>query len=76
MGTIGSKMGREFEQKGKAKWVKKKENLVKACSMHCLTLSYSSRPTATVAVTVVCSNFGLVISKLMPLQILKLDIQK
>jgi len=30
MGTIGSKMGRKFEQKRKAKWVKKKENLVKA----------------------------------------------
>jgi len=30
MGTIGSKMGRKFEQKSKAKWVKKKENLVKA----------------------------------------------
>jgi len=31
MGTIGSKMGGEFEQKRKAKWVKKKkENLVKA----------------------------------------------
>ena len=28
MGTIGSKMGRKFEQKRKAKWVK--ENLVKA----------------------------------------------
>ena len=25
MGTIGSKMGRKFEQKRKAKWVKKKE---------------------------------------------------
>jgi len=24
MGTIGSKMGRKFEQKRKAKWVKKK----------------------------------------------------
>ena len=30
MGTIGSKMGRKFEQKRKAKWVKKKVNLVKA----------------------------------------------
>ena len=30
MGAIGSKMGRKFEQKRKAKWVKKKENLVKA----------------------------------------------
>jgi len=30
MGTIGSKMGRKFEQKRKAKWVKKKANLVKA----------------------------------------------
>ena len=30
MGTSGSKMGRKFEQKRKAKWVKKKENLVKA----------------------------------------------
>ena len=30
MGTIGSKMGRKFEQKRKAKWVKEKENLVKA----------------------------------------------
>jgi len=29
-GTIGSQMGRKFEQKRKAKWVKKKENLVKA----------------------------------------------
>jgi len=26
MGTIGNKMGRKFEQKRKAKWVKKKEN--------------------------------------------------
>ena len=26
MGTIGSKMGRKFEQKRKAKWVKEKEN--------------------------------------------------
>ena len=25
MGTIGSKMGRKFEQKRKAKWVKKKK---------------------------------------------------
>jgi len=25
MGTIGSKMGRKFEQKSKAKWVKKKK---------------------------------------------------
>ena len=25
MGTIGSKMGRKFEQKRKAKWVKEKE---------------------------------------------------
>ena len=30
MGTIGNKMGRKFEQKRKAKWVKKKANLVKA----------------------------------------------
>jgi len=30
MGTIKSKMGRKFEQKRKAKWVKKKANLVKA----------------------------------------------
>ena len=30
MGGIGSKMGRKFEQKRKAKWVKEKENLVKA----------------------------------------------
>ena len=30
MVTIGSKMGRKFEQKRKAKWVKEKENLVKA----------------------------------------------
>ena len=30
MGTIESKMGRKFEQKRKAKWVKEKENLVKA----------------------------------------------
>jgi len=30
MGTIGSKMGRKFEQKRKAKWVQKKANLVKA----------------------------------------------
>ena len=29
MGTIGSKMGRKFEQKTKAKWVEKKANLVK-----------------------------------------------
>ena len=26
MGTIGSKMGRKFEQKRKAKWVKKKKS--------------------------------------------------
>jgi len=30
MSTIGSKMGREFEQKRKEKWVKKAANLVKA----------------------------------------------
>jgi len=30
MGIMGSKMGRKFEQKRKAKWVKKKANLVKA----------------------------------------------
>jgi len=30
MGTIGSKMGRKFEHKRKAKWVKKKANLVNA----------------------------------------------
>ena len=30
MGTIKSKIGRKFEQKRKAKWVKKKANLVKA----------------------------------------------
>ena len=30
MGTITSKIGRKFEQKRKAKWVKEKANLVKA----------------------------------------------
>ena len=30
MGTIKSKIGRKFEQKRKAKWVKGKANLVKA----------------------------------------------
>ena len=30
MGTIKSKIGRKFEQKRKAKWVKEKANLVKA----------------------------------------------
>jgi len=30
MGTIGSQIGRNFEQKRNTKWVKKKENLVKA----------------------------------------------
>ena len=32
MGTINSKIGRKFEQKRKAKWVKEKANLVKAYS--------------------------------------------
>jgi len=32
MGTIKSKIGRKFEQKRKAKWVKEKANLVKAYS--------------------------------------------
>jgi len=30
MGTIKSTLGRKFEQKRKAKWVKEKANLVKA----------------------------------------------
>ena len=44
MGTIGSKMGRKFEQKKKAKWVKKK-NLVKAYWTRCTqTVSDASVP--------------------------------
>jgi len=38
VGTTGSKMGRQFEQKRKAKWVKKKANLVKAYCPLCMIL--------------------------------------
>ena len=44
MGTLGSKMGRKFEQKRKAKWVKEKENLVKAYLTYGLDFKYILPP--------------------------------
>ena len=40
MSVIKSKMGRKFEQKRKAKWVKEKANLVKAYLWHFYTCIY------------------------------------
>ena len=61
MGTIGSKMGRKFEQKRKAKWVKEKskfgQGLIILLSM-CMHNLFACLPAGTIQVSSIPEVIG------------------